>query len=101
MFNLGLGELIIIAAIALIFIGPKQLPEVARTVARMINEWRRTTSDLSRSIMETKTDMESAVQKAIDVEHRPIETKKDPRQTEATNSEQVEETKDPNSTWDT
>lgn len=41
----------IIAAIALIFIGPKQLPEVARTIARFLNEWRNTTSDITHTLM--------------------------------------------------
>ncbi len=30
----------------MIFIGPEQLPEVARTLARLFNEWKRTTSDI-------------------------------------------------------
>ena len=39
MFGLGFLEILLIAALALIFIGPKQLPEVARVIARLINEW--------------------------------------------------------------
>ena len=35
MFGLGFVEIILIAVLALIFIGPKQLPEVARVVARL------------------------------------------------------------------
>lgn len=51
MFNIGILEMLIIGVIALIFVGPKQLPEVARTVARFINDWKTTTSEISRSIM--------------------------------------------------
>jgi sec-independent protein translocase protein TatB len=50
MFNLGFSELLLLGVLALIFIGPQQLPEVARTVARLINEWKRATSDLQEQI---------------------------------------------------
>lgn len=49
MFNLGFSELLILAVIALIFIGPKQLPEVAKVIGRLINEWKRATSDITSS----------------------------------------------------
>jgi sec-independent protein translocase protein TatB len=55
MFNLGLSEMILIAIIALIFIGPKQLPEIARTVGRMLNELKRATDDLTSSITNPKS----------------------------------------------
>lgn len=50
MFNLGLSEMILIGIIALIFIGPKQLPEIARTIGRMLNEFKRASDDLTSSI---------------------------------------------------
>lgn len=50
MFGLGFSELILIAIIALIFIGPKQLPEVAKTLARFLNELKRASDDLTKSI---------------------------------------------------
>jgi sec-independent protein translocase protein TatB len=54
MFNLGLTEMILIGIIALIFIGPKQLPEIARTVGRMLNELKRATDDITTSITNPK-----------------------------------------------
>jgi sec-independent protein translocase protein TatB len=53
MFNLGFTELLLLGVIALIFIGPNQLPEVARTVGRLLNEWRRATSDFQSTITST------------------------------------------------
>ncbi len=47
MFNLGISEMAMIAALALILIGPKQLPEVARTLGRFLNDLRRTTNSLT------------------------------------------------------
>lgn len=49
MFDIGFGEMLVLAAIALIAIGPKQLPEVARTVGRMLNEFKRATGDLTKN----------------------------------------------------
>ncbi|HAG91396.1 MAG TPA: hypothetical protein DCL41_05965 [Bdellovibrionales bacterium] len=54
MFNLGFSELILLAVVALVFIGPKQLPEVARMIGRLINEWKRATSDFSMSIKDNE-----------------------------------------------
>lgn len=44
MFNIGFTEMLVIAALALIFIGPKQLPEIARTLGRLLNDLKRSTS---------------------------------------------------------
>lgn len=41
MFNIGFTEMMVIAGLALILIGPKQLPEVARSLGRMLNEFKR------------------------------------------------------------
>jgi len=48
MFGIGMTEMIVIAVIALIFIGPDQIPQVARTVGRFLNELRRSTDDIKR-----------------------------------------------------
>lgn len=47
MFGLGMSEIIFLAILALIVIGPKELPEVARTIGRFLNELKRSTSVLS------------------------------------------------------
>lgn len=56
MFNLGFSELILLGVIALIFIGPQQLPELARTLGRLLNELKRATSDFQSSMTSTLTD---------------------------------------------
>lgn len=45
MFGLSMTHLILFGIIALIFIGPEQLPEVARTIGRILTELRRATAD--------------------------------------------------------
>ncbi len=58
MFNMGFGEMVVVGMIALIFIGPKQLPEVARTLAKMINEIKRALGDVSGSFKKNRTQVD-------------------------------------------
>lgn len=53
MFSLGMTEIILVGLIALIFLGPEQIPEVAKTLAKLINEWKRATSSLTDSLQNT------------------------------------------------
>ena len=62
MFGLGFVEIILIAVLALIFIGPKQLPEVAKVIARLLNEWRRATRDFTASLTETQSDLRRQIE---------------------------------------
>jgi len=48
--NMGLSELVIILVVALIFIGPKKLPELARTLGKGLAEFRRATNELKSSL---------------------------------------------------
>jgi sec-independent protein translocase protein TatB len=54
MFNLGLSEVVLISVLSLIFIGPKQLPEIARALGRALNELKRASEDLTSSITNPK-----------------------------------------------
>jgi sec-independent protein translocase protein TatB len=51
MFGIGMQELMIILLVALVVIGPKKLPEVARTIAKGVRELRRASDDLKATIM--------------------------------------------------
>ncbi|ASD62131.1 preprotein translocase [Bdellovibrio bacteriovorus] len=46
MFGLGMSEIIFLAVLALIVIGPKELPELARTLGRFLNELKRSTDSM-------------------------------------------------------
>lgn len=46
MFGLGTGEIIVVAALALIFIGPERLPEIATKLGKMVGQVRRAFDDL-------------------------------------------------------
>jgi Tat protein translocase TatB subunit len=50
MFGLGVGEILLILAIALIFIGPERLPDLARSLAKGYAEFRRSFDEMKNTI---------------------------------------------------
>ena len=72
MFGIGPLELTVILVVALLVMGPKKLPELARTLGRGLAEFRRASNDLKRSI-----DM--------DLEEHKIEPPAGPAQTGMSN----------------
>ncbi len=50
MLSLGPFEIVVILAVALIFVGPDRLPEVARQVGKVVGQIRRTTDELRRTL---------------------------------------------------
>ena len=46
MFGLGIGEIVVILVIALVFIGPKKLPELARGLGKGIREFNKAKNEL-------------------------------------------------------
>jgi sec-independent protein translocase protein TatA len=51
MFNLGMQELLIILVIALIVVGPKKLPELAKSLGRGFAEFKRTADEFHSSLL--------------------------------------------------
>jgi sec-independent protein translocase protein TatB len=58
MFDIGWGELIVIGVIALIVIGPKELPTVLRTAGRFVNKMRRMASEFQDQFQEALREAE-------------------------------------------
>jgi sec-independent protein translocase protein TatB len=50
MFGMGFGELLMIALIALLFVGPEKLPGAAKTISKGIRDLRKSTKDLQQTI---------------------------------------------------
>ena len=50
MFGIGLPELVVILAVALIVLGPQRLPEVARMLGRAYGQLRRASEEFQQTI---------------------------------------------------
>jgi TatA/E family protein of Tat protein translocase len=50
MFGIGMPEMLLILAIALIVIGPKKLPDLAKSLGRALGEFKKATSELKDSL---------------------------------------------------
>ncbi|EQC44357.1 twin-arginine translocase TatA/TatE family subunit [Bacteriovorax sp. Seq25_V] len=78
--GLGGGETLLILAIALIFIGPKKLPELAKGLGKGIREFNKAKNDLMNSLNETPE----------------VESKKSEEKIEATSTQEEVDRKDQN-----
>ena len=106
MFGIGMPEMFLILAIALIVIGPKKLPDLAKSLGRAFAEFKRATSELKDSfeidtelneIKTTFNDMSNGIKEAIDVNVEPetkdqkdadaSETENKPKETKNSDSE--------------
>ena len=76
MFGIGMPELILILAVALIVLGPKKLPDLAKSLGRALREFKKATSELKESITvdneltdvkKTFDEMNDDIREAVDV----------------------------------
>jgi len=50
MFGIGMPEMLLLVAIALIVIGPKKLPDLARSLGRAMREFKKATNELKETL---------------------------------------------------
>ena len=58
MFGIGLPELVVILAVALIVLGPQRLPEVARMLGRAYGQLRRASEEFQHTIRQDLAALE-------------------------------------------
>jgi len=58
MFGIGMQELIIIAIIALLIVGPKKLPDLAKTLGKSFGELRKAADGITDDFKKTMQDDE-------------------------------------------
>ena len=61
MLGVGIFELLIIFVVALLVLGPDQLPKAARTLAKMLFEFRQVGEDLRLTVMGAQNEMRNEV----------------------------------------
>jgi Tat protein translocase TatB subunit len=79
MFDLGIQEIVVVFVIALIVYGPKNLPEMGRTVGKYLAMFKRMVSDVKRQVdMELyehhdpiKAEIEKINREAMETARRP------------------------------
>ena len=92
MLGIGMQEIIIILVVALIIIGPKKLPDLARALGRAMGEFRRAADDLKDNLdingikAEKEKLMRDITQNQLNLDKKP-EADNPPPQTEETEKE--------------
>ncbi len=76
MFGIGLPEMIIIAIVALVFIGPKNLPGVLRSVGRGLVQLKSATNELRTTVQDEMYQIELEID-LKDVREAATDLKKD------------------------
>ena len=71
MFGMSMTELVIIAVLALVLLGPDRLPEAAKTIGKTVKELRRASEGLKEQLEAEFAKAESSLEKAINAPDVP------------------------------
>jgi sec-independent protein translocase protein TatB len=74
MFGIGFSELIVIAIVALIFVGPKRLPEVMKQAGKLFVHVRRTANDVKGTFDQVVREAEEDIRRQEAEELRQLMT---------------------------
>ena len=87
MFGMGMSEIVLIAVIALLVIGPKKLPEVAKALGKGFGEFKRAMNDFKESV---NIDIEDTPSKKEGDLKNTYEDNRDKDMNDTQNMEQVD-----------
>jgi Tat protein translocase TatB subunit len=71
MFGIGLPELIVIMVVALLVVGPSKLPELARSLGKTFQEFRRIADDVKETLEEETTDAKTSSEQRAENKEEP------------------------------
>ena len=63
--SVGFGEWLVLLAVVLVVVGPKNLPSTARKIGAYYSRFRRAAETFKRQIMEMDCDLERAAEEAV------------------------------------
>jgi sec-independent protein translocase protein TatB len=72
MFGIGTGELLLIAFIALLVLGPERMPQLMRDVGKAMNDLRKTSDELQQEFL--NSDRKLSAEKLLDAATRVSES---------------------------
>lgn len=81
MFGIGMPELILILALALIVLGPRRLPEIARALGKGLSEFRRATDELKEELRQVEQEIEQSSAEATPQDDPLLARKVEPAST--------------------
>ena len=103
MFGIGMPEMLVILALALIIIGPKKLPDLAKSLGRAMREFKRATNEFKETIQldseisevkETFNDISDGVKDAVDLNLKPENKKTNEIDSDNDKNDEKDDTKD-------
>jgi TatA/E family protein of Tat protein translocase len=103
MFGIGMPEMILILAIALIVIGPKKLPDLAKSLGRAMREFKKATNEFKETmhldsemgdVKKAFSGVSDDVKEAVDLKLEPEKKTEDQPQPETADEEKNEPNND-------